>query len=130
MACFLLVGASAVRRGRVRLHRALQSTIVLANLPVVLLWMAPQYLARILPYLPGEIAEPAYLLPTVMLVVGGIAEGLGIYILLVAGTNWIPERYRFRRYKAWMRSELVLWWSVVLLGLATYLVTYVVGSPS
>ena len=130
MAILLVVGAFAVRRGRIRLHRALQSTIILANLPVVLLWMAPAYVARFLPASLWEFSEPVYLLPTIMLVLGGIAEGLGIYILLVAGTNWIPERYRFRRYKVWMRSELVLWWSVVALGLSTYLVTYVVGSTS
>ncbi len=55
-----------------------------------------------------------------MLIAGASAEVLGIYVLLVAGTNWIPERFRFRRYKLWMRAELILWWAVVLAGVATY----------
>ena len=53
---------------------------------------------------------------------------LGVFIILVAGTNLIPERYRFRRYKLWMRTELALWWSVVALGLSTYVLWYGPGS--
>jgi hypothetical protein len=39
---------------------------------------------------------------------------------LAAGTNILPQRFRFTRYKLWMRSAVVLWWLVLLLGLATY----------
>lgn len=124
LAVVLVVGMLVVRRGRIRLHMCLQSSAVLVNLPIVLTWMVPQYLTNVLPDLPAEIADPFYLLPTVMLIAGAVAEGLGIYILLVAGTRWIPERFRFRRYKLWMRSELLLWWSIVVLGLSTYLVWY------
>lgn len=131
MAGVLIAGMFVVRRGWVRLHRALQSSVILLNLPIVLAWMVPQYLRLVVPGLPGELAEPYYLLPTIALVVGAIAEALGVYILLVAGTNWVPERYRFRRYKLWMRTELGLWCAVVALGLAIYLVWYVVpSSPS
>ena len=59
-----------------------------------------------------------------MLALGAAAEALGIYIVLVAGTNVVPERFRFRRYKLWMRTELLLWWSVLLLGITTYYVWY------
>ena len=124
MAVLLLAGAFVVRTGRVRFHKYLQSAIVLVNLPIVLVWMVPRFVADILPGLPGEIAEPYYLVPTLMLVVGAAAQALGLYILLVAGTNLVPARLRFRRYKLWMRTELLLWWSVVGLGLATYFVWY------
>lgn len=130
IASVLLLGMFAVRAGHVRLHRVLQTSVVLGNLPIVLIWMVPQYLAYVLPDLPGGLGEPTYWVPTVMLVAGALAEGLGIYIVLVAGTNWIPERYRFRRYKIWMRTELTLWWAVVLTGLTTYLLWYGAAPPS
>ncbi len=123
----LVLGMLLVRRGRVRVHAYLQSSLVLANLPIVLLWMLPSYLQHVLPELGAEFAEPYYLVPTVMLVVGAAAEALGVYVLLVAGTNLVPERFRFRRYKLWMRTVLILWWSVLLLGLTTYFVWYVQG---
>lgn len=130
LAAMLLVGMLVVRRGAVRWHRILQSSMVLANIPVVLAWMIPQYLIYVLPGLPGEIANPFYWVPTLMLVAGASAEGLGIYIVLVAGTTWIPERWRFRRYKLWMRTELALWWSVLIAGVTTYYVWYVLGASS
>lgn len=120
----LLVGMLLVRRGHVRAHMIVQTSVVLVNLPFVLATMVPLYVAYVLPDLPGELFEPSYLAPTVMLFAGGIAEGLGVYILLVAGTNWIPERFRFRKFKRWMRTELALWWSVIIAGLSTYYLWY------
>ncbi len=125
IAVMLLVGMFIVRRGGVRLHRAIQSSIVLVNIPIVLAWMVPQYLRYVLPDLPSELLQPYYLLPTIALGVGAVAEVLGVYIVLVAGTNWIPERFRFRRYKLWMRTELSLWWLLVAVGLGIYYVWYV-----
>ena len=130
MAVTLLVGMFVVRSGRVRLHAYLQSSIVLGNLPVILIWMLPRYLSLIVPGLPDELLEPFYLVPTLMLAVGALAEGLGVYILLVAATNLLPERWRFRAYKRWMRTELCLWWSVVALGLLTYVVWYAGAAPA
>ncbi|HZY69776.1 MAG TPA: DUF420 domain-containing protein [Thermoplasmata archaeon] len=130
VAGMLLVGMFVVRRGAVRWHRLIQSSMVLVNIPVVLLWMLPQYLGSVLPGLPGEIAQPFYLVPTLMLIAGATAEALGVYILLVAGTTWLPERWRFRRYKLWMRTELVLWWSVLVAGVSTYYLWYVSGVSS
>jgi uncharacterized membrane protein YozB (DUF420 family) len=121
----LIVGMFLARAGHVRLHAYLQSSIVFVNLPVVLAWMVPSYLTYALPYVPAELAQPFYWVPTLMLVVGGAAEALGVYVVLVAGTNWLPERLRFRRYKLWMRTVLGLWWTVLVLGLLTYYVWYV-----
>lgn len=121
----LVIGLFLVRSGRVRLHAYLQSTIVLVNLPVILLWMVPSYLRNVLPYLPAGLPTPYVWVPTLMLCVGAAAEALGVYVILVAGTNWVPERLRFRRYRLWMRTVLGLWWSVIVLGLLTYYVWYV-----
>jgi hypothetical protein len=39
---------------------------------------------------------------------------------MAVGTRVLPERFRITNYKLWMRMVLVLWWIVLLLGLATY----------
>ena len=121
----LVVGMFLVRSGHVRIHAYLQSSIVLVNIPVVLVWMVPSYLQNVLPGLPGQFGQAPYWVPTLMLVLGAAAETLGVYVILVAGTNWIPERFRFRRYKLWMRTTLGLWWAVLVTGLLTYYVWYV-----
>lgn len=130
VAGLLLAGMFVVRSGHVRLHMYLQSSMIFVNIPVVLAWMVPQYLAHVLPDLTSEIAQPYYLLPTLAVVAGAAAEALGVYIFLVAGTNLLPERYRFRRYKLWMRTELGLWWTVVVIGLLTYFVWYSSAAPA
>ncbi|MGC2034231.1 MAG: hypothetical protein WA761_02155 [Thermoplasmata archaeon] len=125
IAFMLIVGMFVVRRGHIRAHMYIQSSMVLVNIPIVLIWMVPEYTQWVLPGIPHDIGQQFYWVPTLMLVAGIAAEALGVFILLVAGTNWIPERLRFRRYKLWMRSELLLWWLVVLLGISTYYVWYV-----
>ncbi len=115
----LILGAVAARLGHIRLHMYLQSSVVLVNLPVVLATMAPEYLQYVAPSLPGGLVHPWVLYPTLMLIGGAVAEALGVYIVLVAATAWVPERFRFRRYKLVMRTELGLWWLVLLCGVAT-----------
>ena len=56
---------------------------------------------------------------------GSITELAGSYIPLAAGTSVLLEKLRITRYKVWMRSVLVLWWLVLLLGFATYTRWYV-----
>jgi len=48
-----------------------------------------------------------------------------VVMVLSAGTKALPEKLRITKYKAWMRSVLVLWWVVLLLGMATYTRWYV-----
>ncbi len=130
IAAMLLFGMFVVRRGHVKAHAYIQSSMVLVNSPIVLAWMVPQYLTYVLPGLPLRIGNLFYLVPTLMLIAGGAAEALGVYILLVAGTNLLPKRFRFRRYKLWMRTALILWWAVVITGLTTYYAWYVANIPS
>jgi len=51
---------------------------------------------------------------------GTVVLLLGTYVVLVAGTNLVPERLRFRNYTAWMRTLLVLWWITIGLGTMMY----------
>jgi len=116
----LLIGAFLARTGRFRQHAACQSAIVLLNLVVVALTMVPSFTAHVFPRLPAKLNKAYYALATTHATLGGVTEIAGLYVLLVAGTNLLPEKLRFTRYKLWMRCVLVLWWVELLLGIATY----------
>jgi uncharacterized membrane protein YozB (DUF420 family) len=120
----LILGMFLVRRGHVRAHMYIQSSMVLVNIPVVLAWMLPAYLQYVLPGIPGDLGQTAYWVPSLMLVAGIAAEALGVFIILVAATSLLPDRLRFRNYKLVMRSELVLWWVVLFTGISTYYVFF------
>jgi uncharacterized membrane protein YozB (DUF420 family) len=116
----LLAGALLARAGRYRLHAACQSVIVLLNLTLIVLTMFPIFHSRVLPKLPGRMGKSYYTLAATHAAMGGAAEIAGLYILLAAGTNLLPPKLRITRYKLWMRNVLVIWWIVLLLGIATY----------
>jgi uncharacterized protein (TIGR03382 family) len=121
----LLIGALLVRRRRFREHAWCQSVIVLLNLAVIVLVMIPSFRAHVSPKIPLKLGKPYYALATTHAALGTITEIAGLYILLAAGTRVLPETFRITKYKLWMRSVLVLWWVVLLLGLATYARWYV-----
>ena len=66
-----------------------------------------------------------YAAATIHAFVGITAEALGLYIVVVAGTNLLPQWLRFAHWKTWMRAEAVLWWIVLLSGVGTYYTWYV-----
>lgn len=121
----LLIGAWLARRRRFRQHAWCQSAIVLLNLAVILLVMMPSFQVQVVPEIPLRLAKTYYALATAHAALGTITEIAGLYILLAAGTGVLPEKFRITKYKAWMRTVLVLWWFVLLLGLATYVRWYV-----
>ena len=121
----LLIGAWLARRRRFRQHAWCQSAIVLLNLAVILLVMMPSFQVQVVPEIPLRLAKTYYALATAHAALGTITEIAGLYILLAAGTGVLPEKIRITKYKAWMRTALVLWWFVLLLGLATYARWYV-----
>jgi uncharacterized membrane protein YozB (DUF420 family) len=116
----LLAGAWLARAGRIRTHAACQAVIVILNLTLIILTMLPSFHRQVLPKLPGRIARPYFALATTHATLGGVAELMGLYILLAAGTKLLPERFRITRFKLWMSSLLLLWWIVLFLGMATY----------
>ena len=121
----LLVGARLARKGRFRQHAWCQSAIVLLNLAVVAVMMIPSFRVHVLPRVPAKLGKAYYALATTHATIGTVTELAGLYILLSAGTSLLPERLRITKYKAWMRTVLMLWWVVLLLGLATYARWYV-----
>jgi len=121
----LLLGAWLARKRRFRQHAWCQSAIVLLNLAVVAVMMIPSFRVHVLPRVPSKLGKAYYLLATTHGAFGTVTELAGLYILLSAGTSVLPEKLRITKYKVWMRGVLVLWWVVLLLGMATYTRWYV-----
>jgi len=121
----LLIGAFLARMRKFRAHSWCQSAIMLLNLAVIVLVMIPSFRAHVSPKIPLRLGKPYYALATAHAALGTITEIAGLHILLAAGTSVLPEKFRITNYKRWMRGVLVLWWVVLLLGLATYARWYV-----
>ncbi|MDQ6702860.1 MAG: hypothetical protein M3Z96_07005 [Pseudomonadota bacterium] len=127
MGVALLIGAVLARMRRFRLHAWCQSAIVLLNLVVIVLLMVPSFHVHVSPKIPLKLGKAYYALATAHGALGSVTEIAGLYILLAAGTNVLPHKFRLTECKPWMRGLLVLWWLVLLLGLATYARWYVPG---
>jgi len=126
----LLGGALLARKRRFREHAWCQSVIVILNLGVIVFAMIPSFAARVSPKIPLKLGKSFYALPTAHAALGTVTEIAGLYVLLAAGTNVLPPRFRITRYKFWMRTLLILWWVVLVLGFATYVRWYVPHSTS
>jgi uncharacterized membrane protein YozB (DUF420 family) len=120
----LLAGAFLARAKHYRAHGICQTVVLILNLPMIALVMWPSLHMRVLPKLSRHLGKRYYAIAMAHGVLGAIAELLGLYIFLVAGTNILPHSWRFQRWKLWMRIELALWWVVLLSGIGTYYTWY------
>jgi plastocyanin/uncharacterized membrane protein YozB (DUF420 family) len=127
MGVALLAGMVLARRKKFGVHKYCQASVMLLNLLMIFLIMAPSYRKQVGPRVPDGLREAYYYLPFIHAALGTAAELLGLYIVLVAATNLLPRRLKFDRYQPWMRTCLALWWVVILLGVGTYYVWYVEG---
>ncbi len=130
MGVALLVGMLFARRQQFRAHMLCQSSVMLLNGVMIGLVMLPSFRRQVTPHLPAGLHEAYYAVAALHAGLGTIAELLGLYIVLRAATNLVPARLRFQNYKAWMRTALGLWWGVVLLGLGTYAIWYLIPAPT
>ena len=124
MGMALLVGAYLASIKRYAAHGACQAAVLILNLVTIASVMWPSFHAQVLPRLPKHFERQYYAVATIHGVLGAVAELLGLYIVLVAGTTILPQAWRFRRWKLWMRIELVLWMVVLLTGIGTYFIWY------
>ena len=125
MGLTLVLGMVLARRQRYSAHAWCQSAVVVLNLIVISQVMLPAFRTQVAPKIPTRLARSYYAVATGHATMGCIAELVGVYIILVAGTRILPERLRFVRYKPWMRTELVIWWLTLLLGITTYVRWYI-----
>jgi hypothetical protein len=129
MGLALLGGAFLARAKRYTAHGICQTAVLILNIPMIALVMWPSLHTRVLPRVASHAWKRTYLIATVHGLLGAAAELLGLYILLVAGTEILPKSWRFRRWKLWMRVELILWWIVLLSGFGTYYIWYEAPRP-
>ena len=129
MGLTLLIGMMLARQKRFSAHKYCQSSVMLLNLVMIVLVMAPSFESQVKPQIPAGLKDNYYLVAALHAGLGTVAELLGLYIVLVAATNLLPASLRFERYKPWMRTELALWWVVIFFGLGTYYVWYLVPAP-
>jgi uncharacterized membrane protein YozB (DUF420 family) len=125
MGVALLAGAFLARVKRYKAHGVCMTIVLLLNLVAIGAVMWPSFDQLVLPGILSHRNKRFYEVAAIHGVLGAGAELLGLYILLVAGTGILPEAWRFRRWKLWMRVELALWMAALLLGIGTYLVWYV-----
>ena len=124
MGVALIFGAFLARAKRFVAHGICQTVVLVLNLVLICFVMWPSFYSHVLPRLPKRFGKRFYAVATIHGVLGALAEILGLYIVLVAGTKILPETWRFKRWKLWMRIELALWWIVLLMGAVTYWVWY------
>jgi len=125
MGLALLAGALLAKCKRYRAHGICQTTVLLFNLLLIGLIMWPSFRQQVEPSLSKVIHKRYYEVAATHALLGITAELLGLYIVIVAGTNLLPQWMRFRHWKWWMRAELVLWTIVLISGVATYCTWYV-----
>jgi plastocyanin len=130
MATALTIGMFLARKKLFRAHAATQSSVLLLNLLAIAIVMWPSFRLQILRHPDHAFRDAYHAFAFFHGILGTLVELLGLYVLLVAGTNMIPDRLRFKNYKLWMRATLALWWVVVFLGVGTYYVWYVESSSA
>ena len=116
----LLAGFGLARRGRYGLHGICQSCGFVLALIMTVLWMIPALHLIHADALSRMVVNRVTVAVAIHVVVGTAALLVGAWVILVAGTPLVPERFRFSDYKRWMRALLTLWWLALVLGLAIY----------
>ena len=120
MGTALLAGAHLAKQKRYKAHGICQTSVLLLNLVMIGLVMWPSFQEQVKPALSKVLHKWYYEAAAIHAVLGIAAELLGLYIVIVAGTDVPPQWLRFKRWKLWMRTELVLWAIVLISGVATY----------
>ncbi|MGA8221843.1 MAG: DUF420 domain-containing protein [Candidatus Acidiferrales bacterium] len=125
MGVALLAGAWLARRKRFRAHGICAAAVMILNLFSIAFVMWPAFHEQVLPKIPARLGRLHYAIATVHGALGVVAELFGLYIVLMAGTNVLPRSWQLKRWKAWMRVDLALWWVVLAAGFAMYFNWYV-----
>jgi uncharacterized membrane protein YozB (DUF420 family) len=124
MGVALLAGAFLARAKRYKAHGVCMTSVLLLNLLAIGVVMWPSFGHLVLPKMLSHRNKRFYEVAAIHGALGAAAELLGLYILLVAATNVLPEAWRFRRWRLWMRVEFALWMAALLAGIGTYAVWY------
>jgi uncharacterized membrane protein YozB (DUF420 family) len=106
------------------IHRWVQTSAAIINSAAVLAIMVGSFWGFTLPHLPEKIRQPVTSVTTVHAIIGTITFLLGVFVVLRAN-KLVPKAWRFKNYKLFMRTSYSLYMLTTLIGIAVYLVTYV-----
>jgi uncharacterized membrane protein YozB (DUF420 family) len=106
------------------IHRWVQTSAATINALAVLVIMVGSFLGFVLPNIPSKIGQPVTSITTIHAVIGTVCFLLGIFIVLRAN-KLVPKALRFKNYKLFMRTSYALYMLTTLIGIAVYVVTYV-----
>jgi uncharacterized membrane protein YozB (DUF420 family) len=122
----MLIGFYFARRKKFSpQHKGTMTFITAMNWLLILFVMAVSYGASVRPALPDGLAQPMYLLPTIHLAIGALAQLLATYLLFrMWFEDVLPGWTKVRRIKRWMRLTLLLWFLTVVLGVVLYVLWY------
>jgi len=97
MAIALIAGALLARRKRYKAHGICQTTVLLLNLLMIGLVMWPSFRQQVQPAVFRHRFKWYYEIAAIHGVLGAWAELLGLYIVVVAATNFLPQWLRFKQ---------------------------------
>ena len=103
MGVALLAGALLAKHKRYRAHGICQTTVLILNLLMIGLVMWPSFQQQVEPAISKALHKWYYEVATIHAALGITAEFLGLYIVVVAGTNALPQWLRFKHWKWWMQ---------------------------
>ncbi len=106
------------------IHRWVQTSAAIINASAVLAIMVGSFWGFLRPQIATHFAQPPVWVATVHAAVGTICFLLGIFVVLRAN-KLVPQRFRFKNYKLFMRTSYSLYMFTTLLGIAVYAVTYI-----
>src|SRR2546430_4060233 len=125
MGAALVAGAALAKKKRYTAHGICQTTVLLLNLIMIALVMLPSFSLQVVPAIPRVFRKRYYTVATIHGLLGVAAQLLGLYIILVARTNIRTQSLRLTRWKLWVCAGMMLWWIVLLGGMATYYAWYI-----
>jgi uncharacterized membrane protein YozB (DUF420 family) len=122
----MLVGFFFARRKWFEPHHKLtMTTITIVNWLLIGALMISSYTQGVLPQLADNLSNPRYLLPTLHLITGALAQFTATYLVLrMWFEDQLPNSLKIRNIKTPMRFTLAAWLVTALLGAAIYVVWY------
>ncbi len=106
------------------IHRWVQTSAATINALAVLAIMVGSFWGFVLPTLSTKISQPLTLITTIHAAIGAVTFLLGVFVVLRAN-KLVPKALRFKNYKLFMRTAYSLYMLTTFIGIAVYLVTYV-----
>jgi hypothetical protein len=112
-------------------HKYVMTTVVVVNWVLIGGVMIASYASGVAPGVPAALGDVRVWLPTVHLVIGGLAQLLGTYLAL---RMWLekqlPAALKVRNIKLYMRITLGGWVTAAALGIVLYVIWYAAPTPA